>query len=1139
MSHLNVPMIIAASICVSLTAVVGAHELVRNPTFEPTEDQTEPRGWSFSPYGTDAEALYEPEGGHDGRGAVGVHSRGERERGSWLQVIELGEGRHLHLSGWYRTEGIEDEEAALLRVTWRREDRDDLVIGSSRPWFEPAEEWTRFELLLRAPDEAVAATIDLFNYYRPGVVWWSEVRAIPALTAEDDRLRAWAEQVELLEGEPATDGSNLLPNPSFELDIAQPGTPDFWERGGNDGEGYPVPSITIPDERIDYAWGDERARTGERGVSVTCHDDQARAGWVTQVPLVPGPWRLEAWYMTEAMDPEPRQGPVARVTALNENNRVILHYYAYGGASEEDWSQVALEFDAPPGTVAAQVQLRNAWAAGTVHWDDAHLGANVERRGELDRERAEDQRLLGEAAEMLPRAREQVRQVAETLDGDAAQLLVAALEWALRDAELAIEAEMGRDAHATLTDLLDLCGRAGEIVADVQLPSADPERDANPYVANLNDAMEAMAERTTLYPKAYEEIDGAWVFRGVATSAHVLAWGLLEPRSDLMHDPRLLERAFTHLQMIVDHHLDGSLTPHRDSRDWNIDRFALAPALDTFLLIDQILPWAILPSKREAWLNGLRRMVDYQYDTYGFRWYEHGPDQPRIYPNMDVHYLLLMELAHQVFGDERHAVERDRFVHFMDEGLLPMGGWTYTRMQNECYQYHRHNTMLLARYVEISGDEHARDILYRSRPFYPLMHNPEGMVEHYTDVSWKHTWVAASPAGAEVKAGMFDCAENKRAALNAAHRGHEGGIAAVYASAWWKDIEPVEPRDNWLIFDENTLGPRGQFGVFSFAGTSRETLPTGRGRSTFVGCMISDREAEGRPLDAALQIATIEYRLTPDGQPIRRNSRHHSGYERHSVIVEDEFASQAVSYLVCPASMPRDPDGLDWEASQQWFMSPDRLVGMLTIRALRDSSAAGVWGRMHFGMDREFEEGSDGIFRYGSLIARIHEHTFAGFDFDRPEAEPGISNRSRMLLLGDEHGLAGAEGLRDYPAGEEHFYVVEVLPYWSELAGSVETIRDGSVRGFTFDDAERRVIVLHNEDDAETVWSGAASGASVTVHAPPGEIDGPRAELTVLNGRFAWPPEEVRAPPTESAVVDGRFEVAIPGNTHVVVVSER
>ncbi len=712
---------------------------------------------------------------------------------------------------------------------------------------------------------------------------------------------------------------------------------------------------------------------------------------------------------------------------------------------------------------------------------------------------------------------------------------MAALQWALQDAELAIEAGLGREAHATLSDVLDYCERAEEILAQVELRPADPTRDGNPYVAQLNDEMEGRAQETRLYPKGFEGYLELESFRGGGTNAQVLAWGLLDPRSDLQHDPRLLQRVFTHLQAMTDHQLGGSITPHRASRDWNIDRFELTPTLETLLQINEHRQWTVLPSKRTAWRDAMREMVQYQYDTYGFRWYEHSPpERPHLYPNMDVHYLLLMELAYHIYGDQRYAVERDRFVALMDEGLLPMGAWTYTRMQNEVYVYHYYNTLLLARYYELSGDERARDILHRSRPYYPLVHTPGGFVEHSTDVSWKHNWHPAMASGAETKAGMFNCDENKRAALNA--RRHETGLIAVRAVSWWKDIEPAPVRDNWLIYDSNTMGPRGQFGSFSFAGTSRVTPGGGIGRDTFVGCMISD--PDGDPLDAALQIATIEYRLRPDG-PHWQNARYHSGSERHSVMVADEFASQAVRYRITRPAWGGSPNPeMPWEGLQQWYLSRNRLVGMLTIRPLEDTEAAGVQGRMNFGRDREFEVGADDMFRYGGLIARIHDSNLAGIETAETEEDPGLSPRSRELRLMDERMMSGEEPPWEYGKGEENFYVVEVLPYWSELAATVEPIREGSVRGFLLEEEDRHVMLLHNEETEDTVYRGPAAGASVTVYSPPTDYDGPRSQFEILNGEFAWPPEEIREAPAEVAVRDGEFEVTIPAESHVLVVTD-
>ena len=901
----------------------------------------------------------------------------------------------------------------------------------------------------------------------------------------------------------AGDGINLLPNPGFEQIEENTGRPAFWMRGGTGVEGYPVSAAEAPPGTVEMTYEDGGAHSSTHCVAVRCLSKEGIGAWRTDVSLAPGAWVFEGWYRTLGMQPEPRQGPVVRISALDCDGRVILHFYAFGTASEENWSSVRLPFDAPPGTVSVQVQLRNAWMRGTVYWDDVYLGEDAARRRHLQVEQEEDVRLLPEVQQLMPTARERVALLRETHVDGTGRLLVASLEWALDDTELAIEAQMGREAKATLDDVMDCAAHAEEIIGNARLPVADSERDGNPYVARLNADMEKLAQEMPVFRKGevgYREIETSWTFRTVGQNASVLAWGLLHPRSDLQCDPRLLKGLLTHVQAMADHHIGGSVTPFRDSRDWNIDRFGLAPTLDALMQLEAALPWVILPSKRRAWRHELHEMVAYQYRTYGFRFYEHSPpDQPRLYPNMDVHYLLIMGIAHRMFEDDRYAVEAERFLEFMAEGLLPMGGWTYSVMQNEVYTYHRLNTMLLARYYQITGSERALDILDHSRPYYPLVHTPEGMVEHSTDVSWKHNWAAAAPGGAEVKAGLFECGENKRAALYAAQRaGHEGGITAVWAAPWWKDIEPAPPKDNWLVFDGNIQGPRGQFGKFSFAGTTRIPPGGGIGRDTFVGCMVGDAEAEGLPLDAALQIATIEYRTNPSG-PHWDSARYHSGSERHSVMVASEFASMAVRYRITRPGWGTSCAEMPWEGVQQWFMSRNQLVGMLTLRPLVDTEAWGVWGRMNFGMDKVFEIGPENTYRYGSLLARIHQHNFTGIETGEAEVDPGIGPNSRELLLKDAVSLSNGAPTHVYRAGDAYFYVVEVFPNTSQPAKQVAAIREGPILGVAFGEAQQRFVVLHNQDTEPIVYRVPVDGATAMVFSPPGDAQ----EMAAINGKVA------------------------------------
>jgi hypothetical protein len=913
---------------------------------------------------------------------------------------------------------------------------------------------------------------------------FDNIRTIPATDQQLQLLTRQREDEAKLSAPPALDGSNLLPNSSFEPDLFAPEKPAFWQSGD-----WGTGSVLTYDAKV--------KRTGSHSVAVACTADNQRGSWSLRRSLTAGPYVFRGWVRTQGLKTEARKGPVGRLSLIGENGKTTLSPHAYGSASEGKWQLVEVKFEAPLGTTAAVVDLFNFFSPGKVWWDDVYLGADAEAIAERERRRRENEAALKEGEPMLKSAATALEQLqaraGETSDW---KLLLTVLQWALEDARLAQEAKLGISLRDTCKDILDYCARADEILAaaaKTQHPAPQaPDLDANPYLVRLNAEAASLAQSCPVYKKGeegYQQINNAWNFGSLGGQSAVMAWGLLHPRSAQFNSPALLKRLLVHLQAITQNHLKGDFNPGREAiygADPNINRFCIAPALDALLMLQQRYPWLILPSKREEWRREFKTLVEFQYETYGPR-DAFDPKRPRYYPNMDVHHLLIMELGHRLFGDDRYAKDRDVMLQWLKDALFPNGAWTYHWPQNECYGYHQLNVTFIARYYELTGDKRAREILRLSAGYYPLVHDPEGMTEHYTDCSWKHMWGAASPAGADVIAGMFDDRENKRAALDAARRGYPGSQAALYTAPWWKDLPPAPPRDNWLRYDADIVGPRGQYGKFSFAGTARYIERGSIGKDTFVGCMIGDREAKPLPLDAALQIATIESRLKPEGNHWH-NARYVSGDEKATVIVTPTLSSLAVRYRV---TIPRWGFGSTdepWEGVQQWLLCGERLVGLVTLRATEDTKSAGVWGRLRFGMHKEFETGEQGMYKYGSLIARIHDHNFAkietapseSFYLDTPDRF-----RSRQILLKDAEAVSGQEPPYSYRKGQQFHYLVEVLPYWNELATGVKRIASGAVKGFELQQGGQRLVVLHNETDAVANYALRATGASVQVFSPP------------------------------------------------------
>lgn len=165
-------------------ASIHAQELLTNPTLLPGEDGATPAGWSYGDFGTGGEALYDATGGRGGTGAVGVRCGTVEQRGAWRQNVDLGGARAVHASGWYRTEGIDAEGKALLRLTWLRAVAGWEFISDVRLALPPSEDWGEFEAVFLAPEGSGAVAPELFNFFGVGTVWWDEIHVRPATDEE-------------------------------------------------------------------------------------------------------------------------------------------------------------------------------------------------------------------------------------------------------------------------------------------------------------------------------------------------------------------------------------------------------------------------------------------------------------------------------------------------------------------------------------------------------------------------------------------------------------------------------------------------------------------------------------------------------------------------------------------------------------------------------------------------------------------------------------------------------------------------------------------------------------------------------------------------------------------------------------------
>ena len=181
--HYHIPLLITFATILA-TCAWAQDGVLTNPTFLPDEGGETPANWSFLDYKTGGEALYEPDGGRDGSGALGIACATTEQRGAWRQRLQLEGMTHLYVSGFYRTEGLRQAGAATVRLTWLRGDRGWDFISDVRLSLQPSEEWAPFERVFTAPDEADAVTPELFNFFTVGTVWWDQLNIREATREE-------------------------------------------------------------------------------------------------------------------------------------------------------------------------------------------------------------------------------------------------------------------------------------------------------------------------------------------------------------------------------------------------------------------------------------------------------------------------------------------------------------------------------------------------------------------------------------------------------------------------------------------------------------------------------------------------------------------------------------------------------------------------------------------------------------------------------------------------------------------------------------------------------------------------------------------------------------------------------------------
>jgi hypothetical protein len=790
--------------------------------------------------------------------------------------------------------------------------------------------------------------------------------------------------------------------------------------------------------------------------------------------------------------------------------------------------------------------------------DIQFVGLSPEENAAIERNRQERKRLAAEMTAALGPIEKRLSGLRGELDKAAAQgkytdvarVYWTALDWTAQDLKRSFHCEELEVVQQAKPILADLQKRLEEPkrVLDKVLAKAPDEGDPldsrrNPHFQSVLEAIRPQSLKERWWPKGqegYRSISDAWTFRRLGDDSFAAVWAMTRPKSPLRHHPMLLTNALDIFDAIARQHTDGDFNVNRTAvhgRDMNINRFCLAPALDAWCELQQAYPDLLPPARRADLEAGLKRLVAFQVKTFGLAHMAQRPDaRAPAYPNMDVHYLLIMERAHELWKDPQYAVERDAFVRRLQSALYPMGAFTYVNTQNECFVYHALDVIYAARYWKLSGDAAVLELLKKTAPYYPYNVEPAGMPEYYTDACWKHYWGGGDSTGPTVIAALCNDPLNQQVAETCGAiwgygRGHTGAIAAEF----WQPIAPKPLPDGYVIYDANIQGPRGRYGNWSFAGNGRNYGMGFQGKDTFVGCTLTDPDRRPMPLDAALQVVTAEVRLSHTGNHWE-GGRCCSALEKLTTTLGEDFGSLAVRYQVSRPQWHYQYDELlPWEGTQVWYLSRSRLIGLVALEATADETRAAVHGRIRLGLKRELEPAGNDAWRYGRLVVKLHGHNYARV-VARPSETTFLDAPSRyrsteITLLDPLSVAAGEQGQVLFKKGTRYWFLVEIFPSDGPPAREVRRIGEGPLAGFHFLDADREVAILHNP-----------TGEAVETDLPVGNAGQAETKSGVAGAKRSVPQQ-----PTRSMIYEDQSGKGRPGprrlrlepGRHVVVVASR
>lgn len=510
----------------------------------------------------------------------------------------------------------------------------------------------------------------------------------------------------------------------------------------------------------------------------------------------------------------------------------------------------------------------------------------------------------------------------------------------------------------------------------------------------------------------------------------------------------------------------------------------VAQMAEILLMLTELMPGSVNTARMEEWQSTLATVMEKIHALYSERINLGLPT--KLWPSTDVRLLAAIIYSGTVLTLPKYRSLLSTSLHLLEKLTQPDGGVNYCDEQNDCFAYHSVYVTTLARLWQVTGEKAVHDLVAATQWYVPVSAGPGGAAEYYTAPSWKQLWDRSTNVEAAVI--IVGLTGNT---FNAGHLKNFPTPASLFLASFYKDgVKADSLPENFLFYDQNIKGPRGRNGNYSFAATGRTTLASTRGKSTFVGCMVTAEpdklpaEAGGYLIDSALAGAAVEVTTN------RRVDYNRSTPADLVYLVQRETVSTtANSKIAAVTSHHRisayQHTASEWFVSEAWLLTHERMVGLLSIHALSDQLGCSINGVLRFvsgcadwGVAKEFAQDGN-TFTYGALTARIIEHDFDHIGTTYNNTFNDSARKCGRLVLSST-----APSVRMYPLGTGHYFVCEVHPSRFAPARAISRITDlTGIIGLNVEEANGRTYKLIVNDTSGPVDVKPAFG-----QLPPGAL---------------------------------------------------